>query len=131
MIPEIIRLFDENREAIKAKLAESPPTNYKNLVELVVSFVTSDIDWDDAGLDPKRVVEIDHGEYQGTLVYVIGGKGYQPNHYWFVKVSYGSCSGCDTLQAIQDYQSGEEAANEYFKLALHIAQGITAMQPTR
>ena len=37
----------------------------------------------------ERIHRIDDGDYQGTLVFVIGGKGYQLSTYWYVKVSYG------------------------------------------
>jgi len=38
---------------------------------------------------------------------------------------YGSCSGCDTLQAISDYDDGrpsELQLKEYMALALHLVQ---------
>lgn len=67
---------------------------------------------------------------QGALVYVIGATGYQPDKYWYVKVGYGSCSGCDTLEAIREYQDGkptERQVNKYMTLALHIVQGLRLM----
>ena len=53
--------------------------------------------------DPNRIHEIDDGDYQGTLVYVIAAKDYQPDDYWYVKIGYGSCSACDTLEAIRNF----------------------------
>lgn len=50
-----------------------------------------------------NVGEVDDGDYQGTLIFVIHMNSYQPNsdEYMFTYVEYGSCSGCDTLQGIQ------------------------------
>ena len=62
-------------------------------------------------------------------MYVIGGTGYQPRDYWYVMVYYGSCSGCDTLQAICGYTDKvtDSQVADYMTLALHILQGIKAM----
>jgi len=72
------------------------------------------------------------------LVYVIAESGYQPNTYWYVKVSYGSCSGCDTLEAImcgnwghetkeEEDEWKEQAIDKLMTLALHIVQGLKKM----
>jgi len=78
------------------------------------------------GPDPNRITEIDYGDYQGTLVYVIGQKGPQPGTHWTTSVSYGSCSGCDTLEAIRSEANGpqptEDQMKEYRTLALHLLQ---------
>ena len=78
--------------------------------------------------DPERITEIDHGDYQGTLIYIIGATGYQPDTYWSTSVSYGSCSGYDTLQAIKfnwegsDEKQPPDAVKKVMDLALHIIQ---------
>lgn len=130
MIEQFIEAFDEHKPEIKEAFSSAHPDTYLDIVKTVVQFLPSDNDWSD-GPDPERIVEIDHGDYQGTLLYVVGAKGYQPSHYWYVKVDYGSCSGCDTLESIRSY-SGEpptpEQINDYLTLALHIVQGIKPMQ---
>jgi hypothetical protein len=84
--------------------------------------------------DPTRIHQIDDGDYQGTLLFVIAASGYQPSDYWYVKVGYGSCSGCDTLQAIDGYGGYSDEApskdqvDDYMTLALHIIQGLKSMQ---
>ena len=75
----------------------------------------------------QLILSIDHGDYQGTLLFIIAASGYQPNKYWFVKVDYGSCSGCDTLEGIRCYSDGppsDAQVADYMTLALHILQGI-------
>ena len=80
--------------------------------------------------DPERIHEIDDGDYQGTLVYIIGDDSYQPNQYWYVRIAYGSCSGCDTLESIRNYDGGppkESQVDDYMTLCLHIIQQLKAM----
>lgn len=74
----------------------------------------------------KGTTLIDSGEYQGTMVFVTPGGGYQPYEHYITYVSYGSCSGCDTLQAIIEYQDNNELSDEkleqLFTLVLHMFQ---------
>jgi hypothetical protein len=131
MIEELIKRFDANRDAIKNEFLAEHPSSYDDIVRTVVSHITSEDEYGELSLDPERIHCIDDGDYQGTLLFVIGAKGYQPYEYWYVKVSYGSCSGCDTLESIRGYDDEsvtEQQANDYFTLALHIAQGLTTMQ---
>ena len=66
-------------------------------------------------------------------MYIIGANDYQPSKYWYVLVGYGSCSGCDTLEAIKvDYDEydglpSERQVDQYYGLALNVVQGIKEM----
>ena len=126
MIQEFIDRFDKARGSLLAGFKAKAPGSYKEIVTRVIEVVTTD-DYD--APDPKRIHVIDDGDYQGTLVFVIGGCGYQPSDYWYVKVGYGSCSGCDTLEAIGGYDDevSDEQAGQYLTLALHIVQGLKKM----
>ena len=127
MIQEFIKRFDENKRFIREAFAARPPESYEDLIGTVVKYVEGD---EYGHMDPSRITKIDHGNYQGTLVFIIGEEGYQPSTYWYVKVSYGSCSGCDTLQAIYDYGDEpptESQLDDYMTLALHIVQGLKKM----
>jgi hypothetical protein len=97
-------------------------------VKTVVELLAGDDD-EFGTLDPSRITEIDHGDYQGTLLFVIASNNYQPDTFWYVKVSYGSCSACDTLQAILGYGDPvtEQQAADYYVLATHIVQGLKEM----
>lgn len=130
MIKEAVAQWEKNKDAIYAAFKEKHPDNYQDVVKTVIQHITMEDDYDDFSPDPNRIHEIDDGEYQGTLVYVIGAKGYQPSDYWYVKVGYGSCSGCDTLQAIKNYDDEpptDDQAKQYHTLALHIVQGLKKM----
>ena len=128
MITEFTDRFIVARPQVGAAFRAGHPDDYKAIVKLVIETITREDEYDDP--DPERIHEIDDGDYQGTLVYVIGAKGYQPSRYWYVRVSYGSCSGCDTLEAIRGYSDEpptDEQVREYWTLALHVAQGLREM----
>jgi hypothetical protein len=124
MIQEFITRFDANRESLRAKFAQKHPEEYRDIVVAVIETIAED----EYGLpDPTRITEINDGDYQGTMLFVIGARGYQPRKYWAVYVDYGSCSGCDTLMSIQtddDRKTMEKQVSEYMTLAIHILQGL-------
>jgi len=127
VIEEFVQRFDANRDVLRARFKAKRPEFYADIVKAVVETVGGD---EYGAMDPTRIHEIDDGNYQGTLVYVIGGGGYQPYDYWYVRVYYGSCSGCDTLQAIQGCAGDEvsdEEADDTMTLALQILQRIKKM----
>lgn len=128
MIKELVASWEENKHKIENSLRLNHPDNYKELVKLVITHITQD-DYI-INLDPERITEINHGGYQGTLVFVIADIGYQPSDYWYIRVSYGSCSGCDTLERIRSYDHNpptDEQVKDYMTLALHIVQQIKKM----
>lgn len=127
MIQEFVDRFMAKKPELEAVFSVAHPDGYQEIVKAVIEVVTTG-DYDSP--DPNRIHRIDDGDYQGTLLFVIAANGYQPDTYWYVKVSYGSCSGCDTLAAINDY-SGEpptpQQVKDYMTLALHIVQGLKEM----
>lgn len=127
MIQNFIDRFTTNQAAIEAKFRAAHPESYEDVVRVVVDAVKGD-EYDH--MDPSRIHTIDDGDYQGTLLFVIASSGYQPSKYWYVKVGYGSCSGCDTLQDIRGYNDGpvtDQQLRDYMTLALHIVQGLKEM----
>ena len=93
------------------------------------------------GLNLKKITEIDDGDYQGTLIFLIPFKCYQPaeEDYIVTTVYYGSCGGCDTLLGILDSVHGitrietlfsdldknlpnKEQLSDYMRLALDLLQ---------
>lgn len=128
MIKSFVDSFMKNKDAIRECFSEKHPESYQDIVRIVISFMNSG-EYDQP--DADRIHIIDDGAYQGTLVFVIGSRGYQPDTYWYVMVAYGSCSGCDTFQAINDYcddgKPTEQQVNDYMTLALHIVQNLRRM----
>lgn len=87
--------------------------SYEDILMFTVKYILDDgecldtlCDWDYA-----KIHQIDDGEYQGTLMFLIPrANWYQPAEYDYILtyISYGSCSVCDTLQSIQsDYRFAE------------------------
>lgn len=130
MITELTTPFVAAKAEVEAKIRSKRPDDYTDIVRLVVETINPGADY---GLpDADRIHRIDDGDYQGTLVFVIAEVGYQPNDYWYVRVGYGSCSGCDTLQAISESWDDEKPLTDsevegYWTLALHVAQGLKKM----
>lgn len=135
MIPEIVKAWDERKHMVEERLKAKHPDDYKELVSWIIYMINPESKYDLP--DPSIIYEIDDGDYQGTLLYVIPEKAYQPSTYYTVFVSYGSCSGCDTLEGIRSdcghrtwKETGswasetpdEEAIKEYMTLALHVVQ---------
>lgn len=129
MIEEFTKAWFANLHTMREKFTANHPEDYTTIVKSVIQVLHDSSD-KYTKPDPERITEIDHGDYQGTLVYIIGATGYQPNDYWYVKIFYGSCSGCDTLQAISQYSSdppNDEQVSKYMTLALHVVQGLRKM----
>ena len=127
MIKRFVTRFDAARESLLAGLRNKSPDHYSDLFHrLIVAISTGEND----SPDPERITEIDHGDYQGTFLYVVGACGYQPSTYWATFVDYGSCSGCDTFQSIGDMgpfdsdEITEQQAKEYLTLMLHMLQSL-------
>lgn len=130
MDKQFIDAYMANKHEIESIFSKKHPDNYAEIVREVISAIKKGIDREYESPDPERIIEIDHGSYQGTLVYVVGFGGYQPYEYAYVRVYYGSCSGCDTLESIKGYDGEpptKEQTDQYMTLALHIAQGLRRM----
>lgn len=131
MIKRFVNKFMAAKPAIEAELRASHPDDYDALVRSVIRTMTPDVGSYDDTPDPDRITTIDHGDYQGTRLYVIGAMGYQPRAYWAIFVNYGSCSGCDTFEAIKDYSDkppSDEQVNSYWTLMLHMAQSMRSIE---
>lgn len=140
MIKYCVEKWDKNRDLLKAHLEQDTKLNacgWKYLVELVVKYILNDGEAVDRGTyysggqwNVDSIVEIDDGDYQGTLLYVIPMYTYQPNEgeYLMASVWYGSCSGCDALQAVQDWpldkKPSSEQVEDFMKLCKDIVTSI-------
>jgi hypothetical protein len=69
-------------------------------------------------INTKRITEIDDGDYQGTLIYVMPLEDYQPSasDYLLTCIGYGSCSVCDALQRIIYEDTREEQKKDLLTL---------------
>lgn len=131
MIQEFVERWEQRKHEVEAAFKAKFPDSYDEIVKQVV--VTLRNDEQHFGVpDPERITVIDDGYYQGTRIFIVGERGYQPDKYWFVKVNYGSCSGCDTLQRIEcdgewDKPPTDGQLADLMSLALHIVQSIKVL----
>ena len=72
------------------------------------------------------MTEIDNGDYQGTMLYLIPFKTYQPAEYEYLMtyVWYGSCSGCDALQAAKFWCDDGPLTGKELKAVMAICKDI-------
>lgn len=130
MIQWVVDRFMERKPFIRQRLeAMKHWPEYKQLVQVLVEEVLDD-DGDLLEDRPScRITEINHGQCQGVLIYVIGYGGYQPTGAWYVRVGYGSCSGCDTLEYLyRSDHTTEQILDGLMTLSLHFFQQLKSME---
>jgi len=133
MIHKFVARFMDGKAELRNQFKENEPTQYKDIVKAVITLVRDEDDYE-YNPDPNNITIINDGDYQGTLLFIIPETGYQPREYWYVKVWYGSCGGCDTLQGIHDdgdwetEEPTEGQLDDYMTLTLHIVQNLKKME---
>ena len=104
------------------------PDSYDDIMKTVLMRISDEDNYN--APDPRRLTIIDHGDYQGTKLFVIGATGYQPSSYYLVFVYYGSCSECDTFEATVSGWGSDDPlvlaskAEAAWTLGLHMLQNM-------
>lgn len=144
MIQDFVKAWDENKNLLQKEFEITSPSSYQDIVEKLVKIVINPYlekigNYPDS-LDIKNMTVIDNGDYQGTTLYVIPYYTYQPSvdDYVYTHNYYGSCSGCDTFEAIEcewnigwngaDKEDKIGAAEDFMTLALHILQRFKGLK---
>ena len=104
--------WNANREKLEAKFRggfDFDRTTYQELLALTVECIFNDGD-SEYNWDTDGITEIDNGDYQGTLLYLIPQVTYPPSEYEYLMtyIGYGSCSCCDLLRSIQPCGTPED-----------------------
>lgn len=125
MITKLTTPFIEKKAQFIDWLKANEYAGYRDLLQKALELAVEDDETWEYGEqpDPTRIHQIDDGDYQGTYVFVVATAGYQPYVYYATLVSYGSCSGCDTLQAAWDY-GHDHNYEALYSLALNMLQGL-------
>lgn len=130
----MIKEFSERWNKYKGSLEEyfrntkqEKYDSYCDIVKLLLEKVINQEETNGYKFDLNNITIVDDGDYQGTQIFIIPLDTYQPNieDYVVTNTYYGSCSGCDTLLAINEFSSGlpsEEQIHDYMMLALHLLQ---------
>lgn len=120
----------KNKDKLEAAIKTDTNLNsceYSYLVKLIVNYILNLSTEEE--FDADAITIIDNGDYQGTVLFMIPRKTYQPNpnDYLLTYCYYGSCSGCDSLQSIQDYEYGvptEKQVKDYMILCKDLVCNI-------
>ena len=131
MIKYFVKEWEKNKEEIRKYFQTHKQQDYANSYADILKVILETFNNQNGDIlfNTGNLETIDYGEYQGTLIITFCKSTYQPseNETFYTVVSYGSCSGCDTLLAISDYADGypsEKQVNDYMSLALHLVQNI-------
>ena len=143
MIDAFMTVWEQRSPELLKKYLKEHPGSYASIVKDAIQLLNdpdhpaykneNGTDALDYPPDPERIHMIDDGDYQGTQVFIVAAQGYQPSEYWYVKMSYGSCSGCDWLEGVKDYRNSDEPpteaqAQEYLNMAAHVVQNLKKME---
>lgn len=132
MIQELILQWEENKHKLEEYFRTTKQGEYhtyEQIVRKIFELCLTKADDRGNGFDISKMTVIDDGDYQGTKIFIIPKDTYQPiaSEYVVTNTYYGSCSGCDTLQSISDYDYDlptEGQVKEYMTLALHLVQKL-------
>jgi len=131
MITKLVKQWEENKHKLEEYFKTTKQDeydSYETIVKKVFEICLPEAT-DYSGWNLDKMTVIDDGDYQGTQIFIIPTDTYQPSleDYVMTDTYYGSCSGCDTLQAISGYDYDlptEEQVKEYMTLALHLVQKL-------
>lgn len=134
MVKEFVEQWDANKHLLEEYFKNTPQEEYRDYEDIVVKIFELCItntarSYNNGGFNFGDMTVIDDGDYQGTQIYIIPIDTYQPDvrDYVMTHNYYGSCSGCDTLQSIHEYEDGlpsDEQVKEFMSLALHLVQKL-------
>lgn len=137
MIKDFVKAWDLNKNKLEEYIKthnQEEYDSYEALVKLLFDIVINpSIEEGDSvfgfseRFDTEHILTIDDGDYQGTQIFILHRATYQPcvEEYVYTNVYYGSCSCCDTLQAINAYCTDfpdETQVKDYMELLLHLLQ---------
>lgn len=117
--------WDKNKDKLENALRNDDRIGEHSYLDLLRITVKHILNNDNAPYsrewNTKRITQIDDGDYQGTLLFLIPEATYQPSEgeYLMTYIGYGSCGGCDVLQSIQPWEEGlpsEETVKNYMAL---------------
>jgi hypothetical protein len=139
MVDKFTKKWYENKDKLQHYFETNTTNNYdsyEQLVKVVLKYIINDgvenyheLDYNEA-IQIDKLISIDYGDYQGTLIYIFPEYTYQPSisETYYTFVDYGSCSGCDTLKGIltcyDDELPTEGIVKDLMTLSLHLIQNI-------
>ena len=120
----IINKWDANRERLRKYYEEHISVyrtcDYVDVVKTVVKVIVND---KYTSYNYENITVVDDGDWQGTQLFIIPEDTYQPGpeEYLVTYEYYGTCSGCDTLMAIQE-EDESYLIDGLMSMSLHLIQ---------
>jgi len=115
------------------KTSQEEYDEYEKIVKaLFDNVINQENEFDSQNFNTSEITVIDNGDWQGTQIFLLHKDVYQPSteDYVYTNSYYGSCSGCDTLQAIRSNGEAwgdlptESQIKDYMTLALNLLEKI-------
>ena len=127
MIQEFVKAWDANKSLLEEYIGKQDQADfdYALLLKWLIDIVINP--YIEGKLDSDKIHVIDDGDYQGCQLFIVPSAIYQPapQNYMWTYQDYGSCSGCDLLESIREYDGGfptEKQVKKYMMLELHLLQ---------
>ena len=136
MIKDFVMAWNKNKKKLEEYFRthkQGEYCDYEDLVKLLFDIIINPERSNGLrAYDTDNILVIDDGDWQGTQIFVLHENRYQPNveEYVYTNTYYGSCSGCDTLQAISGYSESlptEQQVKDYMTLCMHLMQKCVFM----
>ena len=131
MIQEVVKQWEQNKHKLEEYFRTTNQDEYDSYLMIVKKIFELCITEADRnyGFAIEKITVIDDGGYQGTQIFIIPFDAYQPDEdqYLVTDTYYGSCSGCDTLLSICEYNyklPTDDQVKQYMTLALHLVQKL-------
>lgn len=132
MIKQVIDQWCKNKGNLEIYFRETPQrdySSYTHIVKKIIELVLNDSSDESMKIDPEEISVIDDGYYQGTQIFFFHRMTYKPEveDYYWTNNYYGSCSGCDALLGISQYEYGlpnSDQVSQYMNLSLNLIQKI-------
>lgn len=109
--------------------------DYLYLVKLVVEHILNAGEKEGQQFDSEKITVVDDGHYQGTLLFFIPKKTYQPSagEYLLTYIEYGSCPVCDALEyashelcsRVQNDEKAKKTADAFMAICKDLVCNLT------
>lgn len=131
MIKEFVNAWDQRKNILEEHIRnqDQEGLDYKKLLVWLIEIVINPLVTHRLYVDKIHVV--DEHDYSGTQLFIVrqGGLDLVTDYLWTYQ-EYGSCSGCDLLESIRNYDDGkpdDEQVKRYMMLELHLLQRFRYM----
>lgn len=125
MIQTFIDRFIDRKYKLREIFSNNTLENYFELVKIVIDLISDD----NRGICHNSITEISSGGRSGSLLYIIKNKyEYDDPEFWYIKIRYGSCPGCDAFEQAIHINTNDQRIDDLISLSLHIVESIKILE---